>query len=453
MRLLRTVLLGFIGVVSICAREVKIVVLATTDLHGNVYPYDYLTGQAVPRGLAKIATLIKAERSANPATILVDCGDTIQGASLEGVYQHYVRTGTYPLGLKPERPLTADPMMLAMNHLGYDAMAVGNHEYNYGLQNLDKARSAARFPWLSANTKVAPEAGRSAFEAYTVKVVNGIKIGIIGITTPAVPSWEKPENYKHYTFIDAKEAVLGAVAELKSKHKPDLIIVAAHAGLDRDLRTGAVHGGESAKENMIYAVASGVPGVDAIVFGHTHRELEEANINGVLLTQPKNWGISLARIEFIFDVSEAGSKLLRKSSKLLPVTAATVADQEVLKIAKPYHDLAEAYLNTRVTQSSADLNASESRIEDTAMIDAIHQVQLHFGKADVSFASSFNPRAAIAKGPVTVRQIAALYLYDNELYAIEGNGKMIREALENAARFYNSCRTRAALPEPPSTGA
>ena len=108
------------------------------------------------RGLAKVATLIRAAEAENPNHLLIDCGDTIQGTPLEYAYQDIARTGLGPLGLKPAAPLDHDPMMLAMNRLGYVAMTVGNHEYNFGLKNLDKARSDAQFPWLSANTAVVP---------------------------------------------------------------------------------------------------------------------------------------------------------------------------------------------------------------------------------------------------------------------------------------------------------
>src|SRR5687767_3936783 len=123
-------LLLFVAVCAV-ARQVDITVLATTDLHGNIYPYDYLTGRPVDRGLAKIATLIHEERQKDSRALLIDCGDTIQGAPLESVYQHWVRTGNFPMNRKPATPLRGDPMMLVMNHLRYDAMAVGNHEFNF----------------------------------------------------------------------------------------------------------------------------------------------------------------------------------------------------------------------------------------------------------------------------------------------------------------------------------
>src|SRR3954470_22013073 len=116
-----------------------VVILSTTDMHGRVFPIDYYTNKYDNVGIAKVATLVKEARKSDPDLLLLDSGDTIQGTPLE--YFHNKRNNTPP-----------DPMMLAMNALRYDAMTVGNHEYNFGWQVLDKARSEAQFPWLSANT-------------------------------------------------------------------------------------------------------------------------------------------------------------------------------------------------------------------------------------------------------------------------------------------------------------
>lgn len=422
-----TVLLAATVLPTLAAAEnVTIRLLVTTDLHGNIYPYDYYTGALADRGLAKVATLIRAARAQNPNTLLLDCGDTIQGAPLETLHQADVQ-------LRGNKA-PPDPMMLAMNALGFDALAVGNHEYNYGLPNLDKARREARFPWLSANTLVEPGAKVRPFAPYLVKRIAGVTIGIIGITTPGIPSWEEKKNYAGYRFEPGTPAARRALADLRAKHHPDLVILAAHAGLD-DNATG-VPG-----ENMVREIAQQVPGIDAIVFGHTHSQVASMRIGDVLLMQPRNWGISLGIADF--ELARSGPagpwKLLSKSSHLVPVDKSTEPDPEILKLAKPYHDQAERALTARVAESPADLSAATARVEDSALIDAIHQVQLHYAKADVSFASSFNPRVRIPKGPVTVREMAALYLYDNTLFAVEGTGKMVREALENSAQFYQTC--------------
>ncbi len=408
--------LTLLAVASLHAGSRSIVVLATTDLHGNLYPVDYFTGQQASRGLAKVATLIKAERARQPNIILIDCGDTIQGTPLEYVYQK-------------SSPLHEDPMMLAMNRIGYDAMTVGNHEFNFGLKNLHRARSNALFPWLSANIKPEPGSKAQAFGSYLLKTVDGVKVAVIGITTPAVPTWEKPENYAGYRFEGGVEAVRKTVTSLAREH-PDLVVVAAHAGLGE---------GTPDDENMVRAI-SAVPGIDAIVFGHTHQELAEQRLGGVLLTQPKNWGMSIARLVFTLE-GEPGKpwRVAAKRSSLVKVTDQTPADPEILEIAKPFHAAAERYLSTEVARSSVPLDGVLGRVGDSALVEAIHEVQLQYARAEVSFASLFNPGVSVPAGSVTVRQIASLYIYENELFAIEGDGRMVKEALENAARFFVSC--------------
>ena len=439
-----TLLLLMAGIVpAMLAEHVKVTVLATTDLHGNIYPVDYYTDKPANRGLAKIATLIRAERANNPNNLLIDCGDTIQGTPLEYVYQTFRRTGSPPLKLAFNGPaFEQDPMMLAMNAIGYDAMVVGNHEFNYGWKNLDRARSDARFPWLSANTQ-APK----PFAHYLLKTVAGVKVAVIGVTTPTIPSWEKPENYTGYSFQSAKTAVEKVMAELRPQ-RPDLVLVAAHAGLGRDPKTGAIRD-DTPGENEMYDVAMGVPGIDAIVFGHTHAEIPELRLNGVLLNQPKNWGISLGELTFELDSKPGGGwTVSQKSSRVIPVTAQTAADEEITRIVRPYHEMADRYLNTPVAHSDEALDGRLGRVEDTALVDAVQTVQLHYTHADVSFTSLFNPRVSVPKGQVTVRQIAALYLYDNSLYTIEGTGKIVKDALENSARFYLSCSGASCLKGP-----
>src|SRR5262245_10305621 len=263
-------ILFFFACLPLYGERIQLIVLATTDMHGNLFPVDYYDNdKPSSRGLVKVATLIRAARAANPNTLLVDCGDTIQGAPIEYVYQTYVRTGHLPVKLAfPAQPFAHDPMMLAMNALGYDAMALGNHEFNFGLKNLDRARADAHFPWLSANAELV-SGSRKPFAHYLLKTVAGVKVAVIGVTTPAVPSWEKPENYAPFRFEPAKAAVEKSVAELRAlpaDRRPDLILVAAHAGLGRDPKTGMNRVDEVAGENQMYDVATGVPGIDAIVF-------------------------------------------------------------------------------------------------------------------------------------------------------------------------------------------
>ncbi len=422
MRSLLAVFIFAVVAASAPGAEARITVLATTDLHGNVFPYDYLTGKASERGLASIATLIHTERKSAPDALLVDAGDTIQGTPLESVYQ----SGKDPASLK------IDPMMLVMNYLRYDAMTVGNHEFNYGLANLLRARSQAKFPWLSANTAVVAGASTEPFRAFVLKDVKGVKVAIFGLTTAAIPNWEKPENINGLSWSDPVQVAQRLVPRLRTEEHADVVIAVVHGGLESESGTD--------KENFVRRLAMSVPGIDAAVFGHTHLELPEGRVNGVLITQPKNWGMSLARVDVDLKAGLDGRwQVISKSSRLIRVNRSVPPDPEVLRLVKPYHDATEAWLNEVVGQSPVSLTAVRSRIEDTAVIDAIQQVQLKYANADVSFAASFNYNAYIPKGPVTRRNIASLYVYDNELYAIQGTGKMVREALENAARYFAGC--------------
>ncbi len=405
------------------AETAHIRILATTDLHGNLFPYDYYTAKPAPRGLAKIATLIAQERRDNANTLLVDCGDTIQGSPLETVHQAEVRNGA----------TSADPMMLAMNALHYDAMTVGNHEFNYGLRNLNAARKTAQFPWLAANIE-----GDSAFTPFIIKTIGGIRVAVIGVTTPAIPAWEKAENYAGLRFADPVEAVKKIAEGLRQNHTADVIVVTAHSGLDRDPKTGAPSAQDLPNENLAYEIAQYTP-VDAVIFGHTHSELGSFQVGRVQMLQPRNWGMSLGELDLSLDRTPDGWKLVSEASRVIPVTNQTPADETILAIGKPYHEAAEKYLERPVANAKVALSAAFARVEDTPLIDAIQMVELNEAKAQVSFASAFDLTVTVPAGRVTVRQLAALYPYDNTLYRIEGTGKMIREALENAARYFKTC--------------
>src|ERR1043165_7194589 len=144
--------------------RVQITILSTTDLHGNIDPIDYYTNKPDNRGLAKVATLIKRIRKENPNSLLIDSGDTIQGTPLESIH-----------GRKNNQPI--DPMILVMNSLNYDAMTVGNHEYNFGLKVLENARIEAKVPWLSANS-YETKTGKTHYQPYLIRELAGVKIGI-----------------------------------------------------------------------------------------------------------------------------------------------------------------------------------------------------------------------------------------------------------------------------------
>lgn len=417
--------------------RVHITVLGTTDLHGNIFPIDYYTDKADNRGLAKIATLIKRVRKENENTVLVDSGDTIQGTPLQ--YYHNKKNNKPP-----------DPMMLAMSALNYDAMAVGNHEYNFGLKVLEKARSEAKFPWLSANT-YSRGTTKTHFKPYVVKEISGVRVGILGLTTPGVPTWENAPNYVGLEFREPLLEARKWVPVLRGKERADVVVIAMHMGIEEDLRTGELNPGQVKTENQAVTIAKQVPGIDLIFMGHTHRDVPSLSVNGVLLVQANHWGRHLARADVYLENAGDKWRIYARSTRTIPVDDQVVADEEILRIAAPYHRETQEWLSRNIGDSAVELTAREARFRDTAILDLIQRVQMEVGKADVSMAAVFNSEARIAKGPVTVRDIAGLYVYENTLVVLEVTGQQVKDALEHSAKYFRPFepgKTAAELVDP-----
>ena len=417
------VALVFVGR-SFVPERVQITILGTTDLHGNIDPIDYYTNKPDNRGLAKVATLIKRIRKETSNVLLIDSGDTIQGSPLESFH-----------GRKNNAP--PDPMMLVMNSLNYDAMTVGNHEYNFGLKVLEKARGEAKFPWLSANTY---DQGKQQthYKPYIVKEVAGVKIGILGLTTPGIPNWDNPPNYAGLEFHEPVAEARKWVPVLRDQEKVDVVVIAMHMGLEEDLRTGEVTPGQVPHENEAIAIANEVPGVDVIFMGHTHRDVPSVYINGVLLTQANHWGRHLARADLYLQKAGTGWRMYAKSARTIPTDDRVEPDPEVVKMAEPYDRETQSWLAREIGQSAEELTATDARFRDTAILDLVQKVQLDAGKADVSMVASFNPAARIAKGPVSVRDIAGLYVYENTLVVLEVTGQQLKDALEHSAKYFKA---------------
>ena len=404
------------------ASRITLTLLATTDLHGFVFPEDPETGGPANLGLAKIATLVARERASHPNTLLVDCGDTTQGTAL--AYLAATQYSSQP-----------NPIIAAMNALEYDAMAIGNHDFNFGLAHLEKIRGESKFPILGANVASTPEATGKPFPGYVVKTVAGIRVGIIGVVTPAVAHGEIPDNYRGYRFRPIVEAVEQAAGELRPK--VDLLVLLAHSGLGREAGgagMGPAPGDGANPDNAMIEVANRVPGLDVIFFGHTHLEVGEMLINGVLLSQAKFWGQSLAEAEIEMERPDEGPwRVAAKHSRVIPVTSEVAADSSILAMNREIGTITRQYLDRPVARSAIPLDGATARLEDHPMVDWIHQAQLEAGHADVSLAKMFRTSLRFPAGTLTMRNLFNLYPYDNVLYTIELTGAELKEVLEQTA--------------------
>src|SRR5512141_1609835 len=308
----------------------NIVILGTSDIHGNVDNYDYFT-DSVPtgsaqRGLTKVLTYVKGVIASNPKTILIDDGDTIQGTPL-----------AYKFGVMDVAdPAAVNPLALAMNTMGYTASTVGNHEFNYGPAVFTKFQSQAAFPLLSAN--VTGCVGYT-FKAYTIKDVNGVQVGILGLTPPAVKYWERPENITGCVFEDAMTAAARNIPLMRAEGA-DVIVVAAHTGLDETYGYGR-------DENFAKFLANEVPGIDVILAGHAHANVASQVINGVLITEPNYHTRNISDIRITVSGSGSNWAVTAKTSTT-PAMGTYAEDPDILAITQPYHAATVAYINTPI---------------------------------------------------------------------------------------------------------
>jgi len=400
------------GIIS--AKELT--VIATSDIHGAIYPWSYKIGESDDIGLAKIASMVKEARKENPNLLLVDAGDTIQGNTLTALFK--------------DRRDVVHPMMKVMNYMGYSAMTLGNHEFNFGLETQQEILDDADFPILSANT-VVKATGETFVEPYTVKEIDGVKIGIIGLTTPNIPIWDG-DKVSSLEFKDMDKAAAEYISELEAK--TDVIIALVHAGLDGRHDPS---GGDSARK-----VAENNPEIDVMITGHDHESVKEV-INGVLVMAAKDAGEQASKIKLTLEEKNGEWVVTKKEGTHLEAEEYE-ADPETLAVAEPYHKEVVEYVNTPIGYAAGDFRPADpvegipsAQIMDTALVDLINEVQLANTDADISSAALFDSDSTINKGPVSIKDAARIYKYSNTLYAVEVSGSELKEFMESRAAYYN----------------
>ena len=434
------------------SKDYTLTVLGTTDLHGNVYNWNYYKNAEYDDkahndiGIAKAATLIKAMRAERGAEncLTLDAGDTIQGTPLA---YYYAR-------IEPIGGRVIHPMAAAMNAVGYDAAALGNHEFNYGLDVLRTFERQCNHPLLSANT-VDWRTGAPIFRPYVIKTIKvhgqkPIRVGILGLVTPGVAIWDKANVEGKARFPGIVEQAKVFVPRLK-RAGADVIIVSCHSGAD----TSSSYGDALPyPENASTLLAQQVPGIDAILVGHAHKEIPQRQVPNlttgkqVLISEPLYWGmrvtvmdLKLAKVKGSWVVDDKKSTATLLNSNTAP------EDPEIAALIRPAHEQVLTYVNGVVGTSRQAMSAATSRYEDTAAMDFINYVQggavrkALAGTANaatpvLSIAAPFNATAAIPAGDVTVRDVAGLYIFDNTLIGITFTGAQVKAYLEKSAEYF-----------------
>ncbi|WNV89223.1 5'-nucleotidase C-terminal domain-containing protein [Umezawaea sp. Da 62-37] len=446
-------------------KQFTLTVMGTTDLHGNVFNWDYFANKEFDDsghndiGLAKISSLVSAVREQHGAyrTLLLDAGDTIQGTPLAYYYAK----------VEPITRRRVHPMAVAMNAIGYDAAALGNHEFNYGIPLLRTFEQQLRFPLLGANA-IDQRTGQPAFKPYVVKTVwrtgtAPLRVGILGLTNPGIAIWDKANVEGRMTFPGLVEQAKMWVPKMR-RAGVDLVVVAAHSGAD----TSSSYGDALPyPENAATLVAEQVPGIDAILVGHAHVEIPQRLVANkttgkqVLITEPLFWGKRLSLLDFDLEWAPRGGWTL-KASRSQVLNSNTVAeDPKIVRLLTADHAKVVTYVNSKVGTNKEAMSAATARYEDTAALDFINFVQANEVKKALpgntlpilALAAPFNRAAAIPAGEVTIRDVAGLYIFDNTLLAVTLTGAQLKDYLEYCARYFKQVTSAGPFPADSVTNA
>ncbi|MFE1789240.1 bifunctional metallophosphatase/5'-nucleotidase [Streptomyces sp. NPDC059525] len=433
-------------------RTYSFTVMGTTDLHGNVFNWDYFTDKEFDDkahndiGLAKISTLVNQVRAEKGRcnTLLIDAGDTIQGTQLA---YYYAKVD----------PITArrgpvHPMAQAMNAIGYDAAAIGNHEFNYGIPVLRKFEEQCHFPLLGANALDAKTL-KPAFAPYSMhrlRTPHGrdVKVAVLGLTNPGIAIWDKANVQGKMTFPGLEEQAAKYVPRLRSMGA-DVVIVSAHSG-----SSGTSSYGDQLPyiENAAGLVAEQVPGIDAILVGHAHTEIPEYRVKNkatgkdVVLSEPLKWGQRLTLFDFELAWERGRWSVSKVSAKVLNSNTAA-EDPKITGLLADEHRKVVAYVNQVIGTSKLAMSSAEGPVKDVPIIDLISHVQAETVKAALagtewaalpvlSQASCFSRTAAIPAGQVTIKDAAGLYPFENTLEARLLTGAQLKDYLEYSAKYY-----------------
>ena len=446
-------------------QEVDVRILATTDLHTNLVNYDYYQDKPAENvGLAKTAVLIEEAKKENSNTLLVDNGDTIQGTPL----------GTYKAIVNPVKEGEQHPMYAALQKLGFEAGTLGNHEFNYGLDYLKRVIDTAGMPIVNANV-VDPKTGAYVYDPY--KIINKtfvdkngrkttVKIGVTGIVPPQILSWDKANLEGKIQVNDSVEAIQKIIPEMR-KAGADITLVLSHSGIGDDKY-------EKGEENEGYQIAS-LPGVDAVVTGHSHAEFPSGNgtgfyekyagvdgvngkINGTPVTMAGKYGDHLGIIDLNLVYKNGKWTVVNSKGSIRKIhTKSKDADERIKEIAKTAHEGTIQYVRQQVGTTTAPITSYFALVKDDPSVQIVNNAQIWYAKKELagtpegnlpilSAAAPFKAGTRgdataytdIPAGPIAIKNVADLYLYDNVTAILKVTGAQLKEWLEMSAGQFNT---------------
>ena len=406
------------------AQEVNIKILGTSDIHGRVVPWSYGADVEDKSGsYAQIATYVKDVRKNNKNVVLVDVGDAIQDNQVD-------------VFAKDKKYYKDHPIPKVLNEMKYDVFVLGNHEFNFGMEALDEILKDIKAKKLTANFYYKKNDKRY-IDATTIIEKDGVKLGIIGLSTPMSAKFEEDTgNLKDMKFTSPTEEARTQVEKLKAKGV-DAIIVIAHMGIENENKI---------PDTGMRDVINAVDGIDVVIAGHMHKDVPSETIKNTLITEPHRYGTVVSEVDLTFDINDKKEvKLVKKESKTVPVKELE-ADKKIAEIYKPYHEKLRELNNVVIGQTENEMVPQETKhgvsaafSKDTGLSSFINDVEQHYSGADVVTFSFDHQKARMNKGDIKKKDIIFNYRYaGGDVTVYELTGKQLKEYMEWSANYFDT---------------
>ena len=406
------------------AQEVNIKILGTSDIHGRVVPWSYGADVEDKSGsYAQIATYVKDVRKNNKNVVLVEVGDAIQDNQVD-------------VFAKDKKYYKDHPIPKVLNEMKYDVFVLGNHEFNFGMKALDEILKDIKAKKLTANFYYKKNDKRY-IDATTIIEKDGVKLGIIGLSTPMSAKFEEDTgNLKDMKFTSPTEEARTQVEKLKAKGV-DAIIVIAHMGIDNENKI---------PDTGMRDVINAVDGIDVVIAGHMHKDVPSETIKNTLITEPHRYGTVVSEVDLTFDINDKKEvKLVKKESKTVPVKELE-ADKKIAEIYKPYHEKLRELNNVVIGQTENEMVPQETKhgvsaafSRDTGLSSFINDVEQHYSGADVVTFSFDHQKARMNKGDIKKKDIIFNYRYaGGDVTVYELTGKQLKEYMEWSANYFDT---------------
>ena len=406
------------------AQEVNIKLLGTSDVHGRIVPWSYGADVEDKSGsYAQIATYVKDVRKNNKNVVLVDVGDAIQDNQVD-------------VFAKDKKYYKDHPIPKVLNEMKYDVFVLGNHEFNFGMKALDEILKDIKAKKLTANFYYKKNDKRY-IDATTIIEKDGVKLGIIGLSTPMSAKFEEDTgNLKDMKFTSPTEEARTQVEKLKAKGV-DAIIAVTHMGIDNE---------NNIPDTGMRDVINAVDGIDVVIAGHMHKDVPSETIKNTLITEPHRYGTVVSEVDLTFDINDKKEvKLVKKESKTVPVKALE-ADKKIVEIYKPYHEKLRELNNVVIGQTENEMVPQETKhgvsaafSKDTGLSSFINDVEQHYSGADVVTFSFDHQKARMDKGDIKKKDIIFNYRYaGGDVTVYEMTGKQLKEYMEWSANYFDT---------------